>query len=95
MCPPIRFKSHLLRLVIQHAVRAAPAAWPMLAAMRRASSRVSSLPVASRPGSSSQYTKASACPLWLRTMKQDAVSSDGPGRREAARAVGLFIAGLN
>ena len=28
-------------------------------------------------------------------MKQDAVSSDGPGRREAARAVGLFIAGLN
>jgi hypothetical protein len=35
----------------------------MLAAIRRASSRVSSLPVVRRPGSSSQYTKASACPL--------------------------------
>jgi hypothetical protein len=33
--------------------------------------------------------------LWSRTTKQGAVSSDGPGRREAARAVGLFIAGLN
>jgi hypothetical protein len=59
----------------------------MFAAIRRASSRVSSLPVVRRLGSSSQYTKASAWPLLSRTMKQGAVSSTVHGgvyRRSAA-----------
>jgi hypothetical protein len=64
----------------------------VFAAMRRASSRVSSLPVARRPGSSSQYTKASACPLWSRTMKQGEVSSTVPG---GGKRRAQFIAGLN
>jgi hypothetical protein len=46
-----------------------------VASRRLASSGVSNLPVVRRPGSSSQYTKASACLLWSRTMKHGAVSS--------------------
>jgi hypothetical protein len=52
-------------------------------AIRLASSRVSKPAAVRRPGSSSKYTKASACPLWSRTMKHGWVSSTvhGGGKR--------------
>ena len=70
----------------------------MLAAMGCASSRVSSLAVARRPGSSSRLTKASACPLASRMQKSAAIT---PGaimprddtRRNIAVATNLNIDG--
>ena len=55
----------------------------ILAAIRLASSRVSKPAALRRPGSSSKYTKASACPLWSRTMKHGWASSTvhGGGKR--------------
>jgi hypothetical protein len=68
----------------------------MLAAIRRASSRVSSLPVARRPGSSSQYTKAKRLPVVVAHGEARRGLFDSPGRREAAGALVAWaiIAGL-
>jgi hypothetical protein len=62
----------------------------MFAVMRRASSRVSSLPVVRLPGSSSQYTNANTCLLLSRTMKHGWVSStvQGSGKRRAVISLG-------
>jgi hypothetical protein len=54
----------------------------MLAAMRRASSRVSRLAAVRLPGSVSKYTYANACPFLSFTMSGTVVF-DRPGRREA------------
>jgi hypothetical protein len=52
--------------------------------MRRASSRVSSFTAERRPGSSSKYTYASACPVLSRAIKQALFASSmvhGGGKR--------------
>ena len=57
----------------------------MLAAMRRASSRVSSLPVARRPGSFSKYTLGQCLTVVVADDETTAVVFlDVPGLREAA-----------